>query len=108
VSLTLPLTILVEGIVICGFALWRKKPFGELLVASLIANLLTQFLLWEALNLFPGFYLPTLLVMELFIWLMESAFLHYFPNSRLAWREALALSLGMNLASFGAGWFLPF
>ena len=105
--LTLSLTILIEGVIVCGFALWRKKPAGRLLAASVLANLLTQSLLWEALNLFPGQYLSTLFVMEIFIWLLESASLHYFPGSRLKGREALSLGLGMNLVSFGIGWFLP-
>jgi hypothetical protein len=47
-------------------------------------------------------------VAEVLIWLLESALLYFFPNTRLTWPEALSLSLGMNLASFGIGWFLPF
>jgi hypothetical protein len=97
----------MEGIIVCGFALWRKKPTGQILAASVFANLLTQSLLWGALNLFPGHYLIILFVMEFFIWALESAILYYFPGTRLGGREALLLSLGMNLASFGIGWFLP-
>jgi hypothetical protein len=107
VIVTLPLTIFIEGIIVCGFALWRKKPIGRILAASVLANLLTQFLLWGVLNLFPGHYLITLFVMEIFIWLLESAILYYFPGTKLDRRAALSLSLGMNLASFGIGWFLP-
>lgn len=105
--LTLLVTILIEGIVVCGFALWQKKPIGHILLASIIGNILTQSMLWGVLKLFPYNYLPTLLSMEFFIWLIESAILRYFPVTQLNWREALALSLGMNLASFGIGWFLP-
>ena len=104
---TLLLTILIEGMIACGFALWRKKPTWRILTASVLANLLTQSLLWGTLNLFPSHYLTILLIMELFIWLLESAILRYYPASQLLWREALALSLGMNLTSFGIGWFLP-
>jgi hypothetical protein len=107
VIITLPLTILIEGIVICGFALWQKKPLGRLLAASVVANILTQSMLWGALMLFPHAYLLTLFTMEFLIWLIESAILRYFPAAQLTWREALLLSLGMNLASFGIGWFLP-
>ena len=53
VIVTLLLTILIEGLIVCGFALWRKKPIGRILAASVLANLLTQSLLWGALNLFP-------------------------------------------------------
>jgi hypothetical protein len=107
VIVTLILTILIEEIIASGFALWRKKPTGRILAVSIFANILTQSLLWGALKLFPHAYLLTLFTMELFIWLIESAILRYFPFTRLTWREALLLSLGMNLASFGTGWFLP-
>ena len=105
--ITLLLTIFIEGIVVCGFAFWWKKPVWRILVASVAANILTQSLLWGTLNLSPGHYLITLLVTEIFIWPLESAILYFFPDTRLNWREALLLSLGMNLASFGIGWFLP-
>jgi hypothetical protein len=107
VIFTLPLTILIEGIIVCGFAFWQKKPVGRILAASMVANILTQSLLWGVLNLFATHYLITLFVMEVLIWPMESAILYYFPDTRLDWRETLSLSLGMNLASFGIGWFLP-
>lgn len=104
---TLSLTVLIEAIIACGFALWRKKPLGRILAASVVANILTQSMLWGALKLFPHAYLLTLFTMEFFIWLIESALIRYFPGTQLTWREALLLSLGMNLASFGIGWFLP-
>jgi hypothetical protein len=107
VIVSLLLTIFIEALIVCGFASWRKKPAGRILAASVLANALTQSLLWGALNLFPGHYLIVLFVMEFFIWPLEGVLLHYFPASRLDWREALSLSLGMNLASFGIGWFLP-
>jgi hypothetical protein len=107
VIFTLPLTICIEGIIVCGFAFWRRKPVGQILTASVAANILTQSLLWGMLNLFAAHYLITLFVMEALIWPLESAILYYFPDARLDWREALSLSLGMNLASFGIGWFLP-
>ncbi len=105
--LTLPLTILIEGLMAGGFALWQKKTVINLLVASLFANLLTQSLLWGVLRLFPGHYLLALFSTEFLIWLLESAMLYYFPGTRLTWNEALSLNLGMNLASLGIGWFLP-
>jgi hypothetical protein len=107
VIVTLFLTIFIEGIIACGFASWRKKPIGRILAASVLANILTQSLLWGALNLFPGHYLLTLFMMEAFIWPLESAILRYFPGTQLGWCEALIFNLGMNLASFGIGWFLP-
>ena len=100
-------TLFVEGIVVLGYALWRKKPGGRLLLASVIANGATQSILWLILNLFPNHYLTTLFITEIFIWLIESLIFYGWPGSQLAWREAVLLSLGMNLASFGLGWFLP-
>ena len=100
-------TLFVEGLVVLGYAAWRKKPAGRLLLASVVMNIGTQSMLWLALNLFPDHYLATLVVAEPVIWLVESACLYGFPGTRLAWQEAALLSLAMNLASFGLGWFMP-
>ncbi len=105
--ITLAVTILTEGIVVTGYSFWQKKPLARILLASMLANLLTQSVLWGLLSFFPEHYLITLFVTEVFIWLIESAFLQLFPGTRLGWPAALLLSLGMNLASFGVGWFLP-
>ncbi len=100
-------TIFVEGIVALGYALWRKKPTGRLFLVSVVANGITQSMLWVALNLFPNHYLTTLFVAEIFIWLIESLIFYVWPGSLLKWKEAALLSLGMNLTSFGLGWFAP-
>ena len=100
-------TIFIEGLVVLGYSAWRRKPAGRLLPASLLANLLTQSLLWLTLNLLFKHYLAALFTAEAFIWLIESLILYRWPGSRLTWKEAVLLSLGMNLASFGLGWFLP-
>ena len=104
---TLTVTILLEGIFISGYSLWQKKPLAGVLLASVIVNVLTQIMLWGVLTLFPQHYLITLFTAEVFIWLIESTFLYLFPASQIQWTEALLLSLGMNLTSFGIGWFLP-
>jgi hypothetical protein len=70
-------------------------------------NLITQSLLWIALNLFFSHYLIALLVSEILIWLIESILLYSFPANQLGFMEALFLSLSMNLTSFALGWFLP-
>ena len=104
---TLAITILIEGIFIAGYSLWQKKPLAGILLASVIVNGLTQIMLWGVLTLFPQHYLITLFTAEVFIWLIESAFLYLFPACQIEWNEAFLLSLGMNLTSFGIGWFLP-
>lgn len=104
---TLSLTLILESFIAAGFCHWRRKPFKSILLTANLANLLTQSLLWLALNLFYRHYLPTLFTAEIIIWLMESAILRLVPSNQLAWCDALGLSLLMNLASFGLGWFLP-
>jgi hypothetical protein len=39
--------------------------------------------------------------------MIESFLLYHFPANQLSLQEAALLSLTMNLASFGFGWFLP-
>jgi len=104
---TLFITVLVEGIIVSGYSIWRRKPLMPILFTSLIANLITQSLLWIGLNLFFQHYLSTLLIAEFLIWMVESVLLYYVPANRLRFTEALFLSLTMNLVSFALGWFLP-
>jgi hypothetical protein len=107
VSATLIITILVEGVIVTGYAILFKKPLTHLLLSSVIINLLTQSALWLALRAFFNHYLLTLLVAEVCIWLVEGALLRLYPYNRLNLREALGLSLAMNLTSFALGWLLP-
>ncbi len=103
---SLPLTLLVEGLLVVLYALWRRKPALTLLLASVIMNLFTQVMLWAAINLYIASPRLTVSVAEIFIFVMEGAFLRLFPGSRLGWVEAMLLSLAINLASFSAGWLL--
>ena len=105
--LTLVITVMVEGAVALGYSIWRKKPIRPILFTSIIANLITQSLLWIVLNLFFRHYLLTLLIAEIFIWIVESASLSYISANRLPLADAMFLSLNINLASFAIGWFLP-
>jgi len=104
---TLLITIITEAIVVLGYSIWRKKPLGSILFTSISANLITQSLLWFALNLFFQHYLITLLITEILIWMIESVLMSYFPGNRLRFAEAVLLSLSMNLAGLMFGWFLP-
>jgi hypothetical protein len=105
---TLLITILVEGAIVSGVSIWRKKPVRSILFTSVIANLITQSLLWIVLILFFQNYLAALLIAEILIWMIESLLLHGFPANRLGLQEAALFSLFMNSASFALGWFLPF
>jgi hypothetical protein len=104
---SLPITIIIEGVVGIAYSTWRKKPLGPILVTSIFANLITQSLLWVVLNLFFQHYLISLVVTEILIWTIESAMLYYVDANKLLLQEATLLSLLMNFASFGLGLFLP-
>lgn len=104
---TLVVTILIEGIVCLLYALWRKNPVAPVLLTSVLANLVTQSLLWVTLRLFFRYYLMTLLTAEFFIWLIEGVIFFSWRWNRLDLKEALSLSLLMNVSSLGVGWFLP-
>jgi hypothetical protein len=104
---TLLITILSEGGVVAGYCLYHKKPVRPVFLTSLLGNLITQSLLWVVLNIFFQYYLITLFVAEMLIWLMESVLLYSVPTNRLLFKHALVLSLLMNLTSFAFGWFLP-
>jgi hypothetical protein len=104
---TLAITILVESTFVVAFAIYRRKPLKHILLSSLFANLFTQSILWGALISFPRRYLEALFIAEIFIWGLEAAILYLYRYNRLKLAEAILLSLAMNLASFGIGWFLP-
>lgn len=104
---TLVPSLLVEGLVVAGYAHCRRKPLGALLATASLATAVTQWVLWMALV--RGFreYLATLLVAEVVIVVLEALALYAFRANALAWREALALSVLMNGASFAVGMALP-
>ena len=104
---TLLITIIVESAVALVYSIWRKKIFRPILLTSILANLITQSFLWIVLELFFEHYIPLLCSAELLIWIIESFLLHRFSANQLRFQEAVLLSLAMNLASFGLGWFLP-
>ena len=104
---TVVITILIESVIIVGYALWRKKPVGHLLLSGALVNGITQAFLWIVLTGLTTHYLTVLFVSEICIWWLEGMILWLYPYNRLKLGQALLLSLAMNLASFGIGWFLP-
>ncbi len=105
---TLLITIFIEGIVVLGYCVWRRKPGRPILLTSIYANIITQILLWLVLNIFFQQYLIALLVAEILVWGVEGIALYFIQANQLRWAEALSLSFAMNCASFAIGWFLPF
>ena len=104
---TLLITVIVEGVVVIGYSTWRNKPVRPLLFTSILGNLVTQSLLWIVLLISFRHYVGTLIVAEILAWLIESLLLYFVSANRLNFREAVFLSLGMNLASLALGWFMP-
>jgi hypothetical protein len=104
---TLTLTIIVEGVVVLAYCIWRRKPLLSLLITSVVANIVTQSILWVMLNTFYRYYLAALLICEVFIWLFESLLIYLPHKNQLTIKNAALLSLYMNSLSFGVGWFLP-
>jgi Na+/melibiose symporter-like transporter len=104
---TLLITLIIESAVVIGYSLLRKRPIQPILSTSLCVNLITQSLLWIALNVFFRHYLIALLMSEIAIWVIESFLLYFVPGNQLGFIEATLLSLSMNLASFALGWYMP-
>ena len=104
---TLPVTILIEGLVVYVYAAWSRKPVGRLLLASFFANLMTQPILWFSLVIFFRHYMAALIIAEVLIWLAESLLMRRLSGIRLDWKITLVLSFCMNAASAGFGFWLP-
>jgi hypothetical protein len=104
---TLLFTILLEGIFAFAYCVWQRKPIQPILFTTVSVNLITQSLLWILLTLFFRYYLMILFLAELVIWISEGVILSSIRANKLRLTDALLLSLGMNLVSFGVGWSLP-
>ena len=102
---TIPLTILIEGLVLWLWCRAKCENFQRILLTLTLANLITQALLITALALSPLRYWPTLLTMEALIVVVEGLILRIVD---LPLRQAFSLSLLVNAASFGFGLLLPF
>ena len=106
-TLALPVTALVEGIIAWAYARLRKLPALPLLTTLTFANFVTLPALWYFVRLFGGdSYWLLLLVGEVFVWLVESAILFVFLRQNIRWWDALLLSFMANAASFLLGLFL--
>ena len=105
--LTLFITIIIECLVLTGYSFWRRRSARSLLISSICINILTQSFLWLGLNLFFRHYLVALMVSEVLIWGIESILLYSVTANQLPFKDAVLLSLSMNLTSFAIGWFLP-
>jgi hypothetical protein len=112
-------TLVVEMAIALAYGLWRKRPLVLLLSVVWMMNLLTYTLFtllfggWGILQFFGnlGFLRSgwvSILIGEGFVWLVEAGILAWALRKQIKFREALALSAVLNLASFGLGLLLPF
>jgi hypothetical protein len=97
----------MESLIGVGYSVWRKKPTLSIFVTSVIANFITQVLLWLALKFLFQHYLLTLFISEILIWFIEGILLCVVSSNQLNFKEALFLSFIMNISSFAVGWLLP-
>ncbi|MCJ7433427.1 MAG: hypothetical protein MUO77_08075 [Anaerolineales bacterium] len=105
----LAITVVVEIILALAYALWRKRPRTKLLTVVLMMNLITQPTLWLIVSkLIANSTFWPLAIGEVIVWLVEAGILVLSLRKQAKFPEALALSLALNLASFGIGLLLPF
>lgn len=106
---TLIPTILVEGLIL--FVIYKLFMTNQRipLVMSFSENILTQLLLWVLVIISGGSGLGwrLLIAIELGIVLIEAVILYLPQRRQVSFRQMLALSFVLNLASFTVGLFLP-
>jgi hypothetical protein len=108
ISLALPLTVMVEGLVGLVYATRQKRPRFTLLSLVTLVNLLTQpCLLFLLMSQSDGLNLAYLGLAEGVIWLLEAALLYVLQRKTLSFRESLGLSALLNGTSFVIGLLLP-
>ena len=102
-------TILVEGIIIFGYAAMRDEAHFPWLTQGVLENLVTQPALWFVIMSQRGNlpYFITVSMTEIVIWVAEAALLCLLRGRQLAFKRALALSLILNVVSFSVGILLP-
>jgi hypothetical protein len=107
-SLSLPATIFIELMLAAAYALRKKRPLLQAITLFLLANVITQFALWAALNTFnEGNAFLLTIGLEIIIWAVESLIIYLPQREEMQYKEAALLSLVLNLASFGIGLLLP-
>ncbi|MGD2104611.1 MAG: hypothetical protein PVJ55_05795 [Anaerolineae bacterium] len=108
-ALALSLTVVVEGLIVLAYAAARGLRIWHRLAYVVLANLVTQPVLWCFMVLVPADmpYFPALAVGESLVWVIEAFLLRLVTDRRLTLKKALHLSLSMNVVSCGVGLLLP-
>lgn len=107
--LSLPLTILIEGLLITAYYTYRRQPRLLPATLNLAGNLLTQLVLWFLLVSHADGSLGwlVLLLVETVIVAVEAAILYWPQRRQMTFTRALGISFALNLVSFTIGLFLP-
>ncbi len=98
------LALLVECPVILLCAYIRHKPRRSMLLAAILANVISVAGLSVWLMLGPLGSVLSMVFGEIAVWFFEAVFLHAFRGTGVTWPEAVTFSLAMNLGSLAAGW----
>ena len=109
ISLTIPATLLVESTIGLLHSIIRKLPKVRVFAIILLANLITQPMLWFVLAATEGMgiTLTLMIILEIAIWLVEALILYFTMRDQMSLIEALGLSLLLNGASVLVGVLLP-
>ncbi len=108
ISLTLPLTAIVEGIGVLIYAHARKHSRATLLTLVTLANLISQpALLFFLIKYTDGVSFVFLGLIECGICLLEAVLLYMLQRKTLSFGESLKLSALLNVVSFAIGLLLP-
>ncbi len=107
-SLALPLTAIVEGILVFIYAKVRNYSRSTLLTLMTLVNLLTQPALWFLLTRQDNdISFVFLVIIECFICLLEAVLIYALQRNKLSFVESLKLSGLLNVVSFVIGLLLP-
>jgi hypothetical protein len=109
ITWSLPLTILIEGVLIAAYYTYRKQPRLVPTTLNLSGNLLTLIALWYLLvnHASGGLDWSVLLMIEALIVVVEALVLFWPQREQLTFSQALNLSFVLNLVSFTIVLFLP-
>jgi hypothetical protein len=110
VSLTLPLTILIEGVLGVIYAKIRQRSKITFLTLVILVNSITQPLLVLVYSIVDTNELVQalvyLLLLEILIWVGEAIMLYLPLRKEITFKEVLGLSIIFNAVSFLVGLFL--
>ena len=108
ISFTFLATLLVETAAGLLYSIFRKLPKVRLLTIILLANLITQPLLWLVLASTEGMGITfrVMVILEILIWLVEALILFFTMRDQFRLIESLGVSFLLNGASILAGFIL--